>query len=195
MAFWDISDIHKHNSGLCGGSMNTYQRYLAEEFAEDYQEGRMSRREALKLIASVLGGLTVAQTFLAGCAPPAQPGATATLTQTPVPTGTLTAMATTAPTSTPGSTATVEPATQAPASPTLPTAGTVSPDDPAVSGETVQFPGEGATLTGYLARPAASGAYPVILVCHENRGLTDHIRDVARRLAKAGYAALAVDLL
>jgi carboxymethylenebutenolidase len=35
----------------------------------------------------------------------------------------------------------------------------------------------------------------VILVCHENRGLTDHIRDVARRLAKAGYVALAVDLL
>lgn len=177
--------------------MNTYQRYLAEEFAEDYHEGRMSRREALKLIASVLGGLTVAQTFLAGCAPPAQPGATAALTPTPAPTDTPApgVTATTAPTRAPASTATIEPATQAPASLTLPSAGTVSPADPAVSGETVQFPGEGATLTGYLARPAASGVYPVILVCHENRGLTDHIRDVARRLARAGYAALAADLL
>ena len=28
--------------------MNYFQRYLAEEFAEDYQEGRISRRKALK---------------------------------------------------------------------------------------------------------------------------------------------------
>jgi carboxymethylenebutenolidase len=35
----------------------------------------------------------------------------------------------------------------------------------------------------------------VILVCHENRGLTPYIQDVARRAAKAGYVALAVDLL
>ena len=34
-----------------------------------------------------------------------------------------------------------------------------------------------------------------MLVCHENRGLTPHIQDVARRFAKAGYAALALDLL
>jgi carboxymethylenebutenolidase len=33
------------------------------------------------------------------------------------------------------------------------------------------------------------------MVCHENRGLTEHIKDVARRLAKAGYVALALDLL
>jgi carboxymethylenebutenolidase len=35
----------------------------------------------------------------------------------------------------------------------------------------------------------------VILVCHENRGLTEHIQDVTRRLAVAGYVGLAVDLL
>jgi carboxymethylenebutenolidase len=34
-----------------------------------------------------------------------------------------------------------------------------------------------------------------VLVCHENRGLTPHIRDVARRFAKEGYVALAIDLL
>ena len=33
-----------------------------------------------------------------------------------------------------------------------------------------------------------------MIVIHENRGLTDHIRDVARRVAKAGYVALAPDL-
>jgi carboxymethylenebutenolidase len=49
-------------------------------------------------------------------------------------------------------------------------------------------------INGYLARPKAEGTYPGIIVIHENRGLTDHIRDVARRLAKAGYVALAPDL-
>jgi carboxymethylenebutenolidase len=33
------------------------------------------------------------------------------------------------------------------------------------------------------------------LVCHENRGLNEHIRDVVRRFAKEGYVALAIDLL
>jgi carboxymethylenebutenolidase len=47
----------------------------------------------------------------------------------------------------------------------------------------------------YLARPAAAGSYAAVLVCHENRGLTPHIGDVARRFAKAGYVALALDLL
>jgi carboxymethylenebutenolidase len=75
------------------------------------------------------------------------------------------------------------------------TSGTVSPDDPAVEAEAVEFAGEGATLLGYLSRPAGEGSFAVVLVCHENRGLTDHIRDVTRRLAKAGYVALAVDLL
>jgi carboxymethylenebutenolidase len=49
----------------------------------------------------------------------------------------------------------------------------------------------------YEARPnpAHDGATPLILVCHENRGLTPHIRDVTRRLAKEGYVAVAVDLV
>lgn len=48
----------------------------------------------------------------------------------------------------------------------------------------------------YLAKPTAGTApFAGVLVCHENRGLTDHIKDVTRRLAKAGYVGLAVDLL
>jgi carboxymethylenebutenolidase len=69
------------------------------------------------------------------------------------------------------------------------------PDDPAVMASEVQIPAADTTIMGYLARPASGEAAPVILVCHENRGLTPHIQDVTRRFAKAGYAGLAVDLL
>jgi carboxymethylenebutenolidase len=61
--------------------------------------------------------------------------------------------------------------------------------------ETVTFPGKQGDVKGYLARPDAKGVYPVLIVIHENRGLTDHIKDVARRFAGQGYAAVAVDLL
>ena len=71
----------------------------------------------------------------------------------------------------------------------------VSPDDPAITAGDVQFPGQGVTLLGYLAQPTGDGPFPPVLVCHENRGLTDHIKDVTRRLAKVGYVGLAVDLL
>ena len=60
---------------------------------------------------------------------------------------------------------------------------------------TVRFPAGGTEISGYLARPEHGSAGPAVLICHENRGLTPHIQDVARRYAKAGYAALALDLL
>jgi carboxymethylenebutenolidase len=71
----------------------------------------------------------------------------------------------------------------------------VPADDPAIEAEMVTFPGEGLAVIAYRAKPKGSGPFPAILVCHENRGLTDYIQDVARRVAKAGYVALAVDLL
>ncbi|MGY0237034.1 dienelactone hydrolase family protein [Longispora urticae] len=60
--------------------------------------------------------------------------------------------------------------------------------------EAVTFAGpEGRTLQGAWAEaPAPRGT---VLVIHENRGLTDHIRSVAGRLAASGYSALALDLL
>jgi len=54
---------------------------------------------------------------------------------------------------------------------------------------------EGATLQGYLSRPSAGGPHPGILLIHENRGLNEHLRDVARRLAAEGFVVLAVDEL
>src|SRR5579863_4054403 len=58
----------------------------------------------------------------------------------------------------------------------------------------VDSPHGNGTIKGYLVRPAnASGKLPGILVVHENRGLNPYIKDVARRLAMAGYMALAPD--
>ena len=166
--------------------MNLFQRYLASEFAEDYEEGRLSRREALKLIASVTGSLIAANSILASCAPP--PESTATGEPGPTdspPTAQPPASPTDAPTA-------ESAATEAPAPGAY---GTVMPEDPAVIASEVQIPAPDTNILGYLARPSAEGAAPVILVCHENRGLTPHIQDVARRFAKAGYVGLAVDLL
>ncbi|MBD8791446.1 dienelactone hydrolase family protein [Pseudomonas syringae] len=49
-------------------------------------------------------------------------------------------------------------------------------------------------VRAYLVRPAkASGKLPGVVVVHENRGLNPYIEDVARRVAKAGFIALAPD--
>jgi carboxymethylenebutenolidase len=180
--------------------MNLFQQYLLDEFVEDYQEKRLSRREALKLITSIVGSLVVANSILAACAPLEQEtAAIQPLQSTEEQAEALSPSATASPTSTQpvAAEATVLPTSEAPsAGSTLePAHGTVVPDDPRVSGSEVVFPGQEAELQGYLARPAAGDPAPVILVCHENRGLTPHIQDVARRLAKVGYVALAVDLL
>ena len=53
----------------------------------------------------------------------------------------------------------------------------------------------GKPVRGYLARPqAAQGALPGLIVIHEWWGLNDNIRNMTKRLAGEGYAALAVDL-
>lgn len=188
--------------------MNYFQRYLAEEFAEDYHEGRISRRQALKQIASVTGSLLAASAFLAACAPaPTQPAAGTPSPDLP-PSPTAEAPPTASPTARPTATelpyygldpapaetptATAPPGTAPPPASNDP----VSPDDPQVQAEEVQFTSQdGAEVMGYLARPASGEGLPVVLVCHENRGLTAYIQDVTRRLGKAGYVGLAVDLL
>ncbi len=72
---------------------------------------------------------------------------------------------------------------------------TVPPDDPAIQAEIISFPAGGITVRAYLARPRNRPQAPGIVVVHENRGLVEHIKDVARRLSKVGYVALAVDLV
>ena len=59
----------------------------------------------------------------------------------------------------------------------------------------VEYDSKTFKIAAYLAKPKGNGPFPIILVCHENRGLLEHIKDMARRFAKVGYVALAVDLL
>ncbi|HVL29884.1 MAG TPA: dienelactone hydrolase family protein [Sphingomicrobium sp.] len=49
--------------------------------------------------------------------------------------------------------------------------------------------------SGYVAEPRTRSVKPTVLVIHENRGLNEHTRDVARRIALANFRAVAVDFL
>jgi len=72
----------------------------------------------------------------------------------------------------------------------------VEPSDPALTSGEVKFNAtDGTSIGGYLSRPKGDAARPAVVVIHPWDGLSDHIRDVARRLAIAGYVALAPDLL
>ncbi|MBI2816713.1 MAG: dienelactone hydrolase family protein [Acidobacteria bacterium] len=68
-------------------------------------------------------------------------------------------------------------------------------DQADVDSSTVKFPSDGATIEGYFSKPKGNGPFPSVILIHENRGLNDHIRDVARRLAAQGYATLVPDFL
>jgi carboxymethylenebutenolidase len=74
----------------------------------------------------------------------------------------------------------------------------VAVDNPRIDGRYVEYdsPKGYETARGYLVRPLeASEPLPLVLVVHENRGLNPHIEDVARRVALAGFIALAPDAL
>lgn len=65
----------------------------------------------------------------------------------------------------------------------------------AIVGQEVEYPGDGATLKGYLAYDdSIQGKRPGVLVVHEWWGLNDYVRQRARMLAELGYTALAVDM-
>jgi carboxymethylenebutenolidase len=168
--------------------LNQMQRYLVHEFIEDFHDGLLSRRDLMSKIGHIAGGAAAATAILtwfgvsadeAGAQEAATPGPTEA--QSPL---------------------------------------SVPEDDPAVMVSEITFTSGGIEYMAYEARPANGSATPVaddlaatpaasdasatpvaagtgalILVCHENRGLTDHIRDVTRRLAKAGYVGVALDLL
>ncbi|MBO9402265.1 YghX family hydrolase [Shimia sp. R9_3] len=72
----------------------------------------------------------------------------------------------------------------------------VSFNDPDIHADYIMYPSPNGTgdVRGYLVRPSGvEGPLPAVLVIHENRGLNPYIEDVARRLAKAGFMALAPD--
>lgn len=72
-------------------------------------------------------------------------------------------------------------------------------DDPNIEKSDITYPskagnGPQADIKAFLATPKTAGKRGGVLVVHEIFGLTDHIKDVACRLAQAGFDALAVDL-
>ena len=138
-----------------------YQEYLTSEVAEDWSDGLISRREALRRLALLGVSASVATALLVAASGPAaaqSPGPSSS--DSPSPMG---------------------------AEPPLP------PGAPGIAGGPITFPGPRGDLQGHLsdAVPPRGG----VLVIHENRGLTDHIRSVADRLAGTGFTALAIDLL
>ena len=162
------------------------QRYVIEEHFEDYAEGRISRREMLKRVSYITGGVAASLVALSalGCnvdqprALSSGPAGT-TSAATPKPSSPQPNV----PFATPPSTAGTTPVTVAPDDPRLKQAGPVS--IPAKDGK---------DLIAYAAYPAQPTGHGV-LVMHENAGLTDHIRDVVRRVATAGYLGVGIDLL
>ncbi len=151
--------------------MNPHQRYLIEEFVEDYRDRRLGRRDLLRRVLLITGSIPATASILTalGCGGNDDDD---DAVDTPAAASTATA-----------STGTSSPA---PGSPT----------DPAgVQATDIRFAGPAGELIAHLARPASSGAAPAVVVIHENRGLTEHIKDIARRYAGEGFVALAIDLV
>lgn len=76
----------------------------------------------------------------------------------------------------------------------------VARDDKRIKADYAMYPSpkgnsSNGMMRGYFALPASGDKFPAVLVIHENRGLNPYIEDVARRLAVAGYMALAPDAL
>jgi carboxymethylenebutenolidase len=142
--------------------------YLVSEVGEDWADAIISRREALRRLALLGLSAGSAVALLEACAPAGGPAGPAS------------------------SSAGSGPGAASPAPPGSSSAGPGSSAD-GLTGEAITFAGPSTELRGYLATAATPRG--AMLVIHENRGLTDHIRSVASRLAGDGYSALAIDLL
>jgi carboxymethylenebutenolidase len=73
---------------------------------------------------------------------------------------------------------------------------TISFTDERIKAKYVDYPSPGGNsgkMRGYLVQPRSDGPFPAVLVIHENRGLNPYVEDVARRVAVAGFVALAPD--
>ncbi|HXF82234.1 MAG TPA: dienelactone hydrolase family protein [bacterium] len=144
--------------------MSDLQRYIVEEWAEEFRAGRLPRRELLRRSALMAGSVTLALPLLHSLGVAASAEEVASAARGPAPT-----------------------IAQA-------SGVTVPPDDPALFAEMVSYASGATPVIAYLARPRGAGPFPAVVVIHENRGLLEHFKDVSRRLAKLGYVALAVDL-
>src|SRR5436305_597240 len=69
-----------------------------------------------------------------------------------------------------------------------------SPVNAGVKTKEITFKSGGDEVKGFLAEPDGKGPFPAIVVIQEWWGLTDWVKDNARRLAEQGYVCLAPDL-
>jgi carboxymethylenebutenolidase len=58
----------------------------------------------------------------------------------------------------------------------------------------VQYDSGGVKIDAYVAKPKGGGKYPAVIVIHDNQGLNDPMREVAKQFAAAGFVAMAPDL-
>jgi carboxymethylenebutenolidase len=68
---------------------------------------------------------------------------------------------------------------------------TITTDSNGLTVGEVMIPVSGGSIPGYRAMPNTGGPFATILVVHEVFGVHEHIKDICRRLAKAGYFAVA----
>jgi len=158
------------------------QIYVGREMVEEFRAGHISRRTLIKRLIMICGSASAAAALLASCDKDVggeTPGGVN-------------------PERPDGSGTSVSDAGAAGDAGAAPDMGTgvlsVPASDPAVTASRVTYPSAAGEVIAYLARPKSAGPFPAVVVIHENRGLNDHIRDIARRLAKANFVALAPDL-
>lgn len=70
----------------------------------------------------------------------------------------------------------------------------IKTDETGIDAKEVPIPTADGQIPGYRARPAKPGKYPTVLVVQEIFGVHEHIKDVCRRFAKAGFYAIAPEL-
>ena len=66
--------------------------------------------------------------------------------------------------------------------------------DESIRETVIQYPSGNVTMRAYVAAPQTKEKRPAIIVVQEWWGLTDHIKDIAKRYAAEGYVAIAPDL-
>ncbi|MCX6470575.1 MAG: dienelactone hydrolase family protein [Corynebacteriales bacterium] len=155
--------------------MTEFKQYIAEEIAIDHADGMFGRREAMRRLGLLGLSATAATAVLAACSTDSSDSATASATSSDTASGNASA-------ATPNAAGTSSSLTAG--APGMSTAVATAP---------ITFAGPSGTLQGAFA--AAADPRGAVLVIHENKGLTDHIRTIAGRLAGAGYSSLAIDLL
>src|SRR5579885_3522629 len=74
------------------------------------------------------------------------------------------------------------------------TADTITTDAKDLTASEVKIPTKDGEMPAYRAIPDKGGPFPVVLVVEEIFGVHEHIKDLCRRLAKAGYLAVAPEL-